>query len=69
MAKILKKSVDHIDQEVYVGTDAHSKLKVRLVGTKLPVEVAHKRIRKAIVQNDGNDISANKRETLHWNLI
>lgn len=66
---ILKKSADYIDQEVYVGTNARSKLKVRLVGTKLPTEVAHKRIRKAIVQNDGAAISENKREILHWNLM
>lgn len=42
---------------------------MRLVGTKLTDEVAHKRIKKAIVQNGGNDISASKREMLHWNLM
>lgn len=69
MASILKKLTNSVDQEVYVGTDSHSKLKVRLVGTKLPTEVAHKRIKKAIIQNDGNDISDTKREILHWNLM
>lgn len=47
----------------------HSKLKVRLVGIKLSDKIAHKRIPKAIIQNDGNDISSNKRERLHWNLM
>lgn len=65
----LKKAMSSIDQEIYIGTDTHSKLKVRLVGTKLPDEVVHKRIKKAIVQNGGNDISASKREMLHWNLM
>ncbi|PHV69171.1 hypothetical protein CS063_17360 [Sporanaerobium hydrogeniformans] len=65
MTTILKKSTHSVDQEVYVGTDSHSKLKVRLVGTKLPTEVTHKRIKKAIIQNDGNAISDNKREILH----
>lgn len=69
VSAILKKSTNSVDQEVYVGTDTHCKLKVRLVGTKLPDEVAHKRIKKAIVQNDGNDISTSKREILHWNLM
>lgn len=69
IASTLKKAISSIDQEIYIGTDTHSKLNVRLVGTKLPDKVAHKRIKKAIVQNGGNDISANKREILHWNLM
>lgn len=69
MATILKKLTNSVDQDVYIGTDSHLKLKVRLVGTKLPTEVAHKRIKKAIIQNDGDDISDNKREILHWNLM
>ena len=42
---------------------------MRLVGTKLPDEIVHKSIKKAIAQNGGNDISSSKREILHWNLM
>lgn len=69
MATILKKSTNSVDLEVYIGTDSHSKLKVRLVGSKLPTEVVQKRIKKAMVENDGTDISDSKREILHWNLM
>lgn len=48
VSNILRKSGDSIDQEVYIGADTHSKLKVRLVGTKLPDEVAHKRIKRLL---------------------
>lgn len=47
---MLKKTIDSINQAIYIETDTHSKLKVRLVGTKLQDEVAHKRIKKAIIQ-------------------
>ena len=67
--KLLKSSTDYIDKEVYIGTDSSNKLNVRLVGTKLPDSVAHKRIQKAIANNGGNSISDEKREILHWNLM
>lgn len=44
-------------------------MKVRLVGIELLEKVACKRIKKAIKQNDGKDISNDKRELLHWNLM
>lgn len=69
VSQMLKHSNNSIDQEVYIGTDGHTKLKVRLVGTKLPNEVAHKRVKKAVLQNNGEAISASKREILHWNLM
>lgn len=69
MPELFKSSTHSIDQEVYIGPNSTCKLKVRLVGVKLPDEVAHKRIQKAIKQNDGNDISSEKREILHWNLM
>lgn len=69
MPELLKSSTHSIDQEVYIGSNSGCKLKVRLVGVKLPDDVAHKRIQKAIKQNNGNDISSEKREILHWNLM
>ena len=67
--EMLKKGTHSIDQEIYIGAETSVKLKVRLVGAKLPNEIAHKRIKKAIIQNDGNEISSSKREILHWNLM
>lgn len=69
LSQVLKVSGHSIDQEVYIGPDSVSKLKVRLVGIQLHEKVARKRIQKAIKQNDGKDISHDKRELLHWNLM
>ncbi|MEG2896067.1 MAG: IS4 family transposase [Niameybacter sp.] len=66
---MLKQSPHSIDKEVYIGNRSDSKLKVRLVGIRLSDAIAHKRIKKAIAQNNGQDISSNKRELLHWNLM
>ena len=69
LSDFLSQNVCSIDQEVYIGSEACKKLKVRLVGIKLSDEVAAKRIKKAIIQNDGHDISATKRQLLHWNFM
>lgn len=69
LVAMLKKFPHSIDKEVYIGSSADSKLKVRLVGIKLSDEIAHKRIKKAIAQNKGQDISSQKRQLLHWNLM
>ncbi|WP_083461464.1 transposase [Cellulosilyticum ruminicola] len=36
---------------------------------KLTDEIATKRIKKAIIQNNVEDINAHKRQLLHWNLM
>lgn len=69
LVAMLKQSTHSIDKDVYIGNRSNAKLKVRLVGIKLPDEIAHKRIKKAIAQNNGQDISKDKRELLHWNLM
>ena len=69
LKELLSQNKDSIDQEVYIGTESCNKLKVRLVGIKLPDEIAAKRIKKAIIQNDGSDISDTKRQLLHWNFM
>lgn len=69
IVEMLKQLPCSIDKEVYIGNRSDSKLKVRLVGIKLSDEIAHKRIKKAIAQNKGQDVSSDKRELLHWNLM
>ena len=66
---MLKKATHSIDQAINFGTESTVKLKVRLVGIRLFNEIAHKRINKDSIQNDGNEISSSKREILHWNLM
>ena len=65
LKQILSQSNDFIDQDVYIGTESCNKLKVRLVGIKLSDEIAAKRIKKAIIQNNGSDIDDYKRQLLH----
>lgn len=69
LKQILSQSNDFIDQDVYIGTESCNKLKVRLVGIKLSDEIAAKRIKKAIIQNNGSDIDDYKRQLLHWNFM
>ena len=47
-------NTDYIDKEVCIGINSSDKLKVRLVGTKLPDSVAHKRMKQVIANNVGN---------------
>ena len=69
LKELLSQGSDSIDQQVYIGTESCNKLKVRLVGNKLSDEIATKRIKKAILQNNGEDIDSHKRQLLHWNLM
>nr|WP_307990750.1 hypothetical protein [uncultured Niameybacter sp.] len=73
MPELLKSSINSIEQEVYIGPNSACRLKVRLVGIKLPDEVVHKYIQKAIKQNNGNDISSEECENdtylALWNII
>lgn len=69
LKQLLSQANDSIDQDVYIGTERCNKLKVRLVGIKLSDEIAAKRIKKAIIQNNGADIDDYKRQLLHWNFM
>jgi len=69
LKELFRQCNDSIDQEVYIGTEKSNKLKVRLVGTKLSDEVAAKRIKKAIQQNNGKPIDEHKCQLLHWNFM
>lgn len=46
--KLLVSSGETIDQDVYIGSTQSARLKVRLVGKKLPDKVASIRIKKAL---------------------
>uniref|UniRef100_UPI00155DC1A7 transposase n=1 Tax=Cellulosilyticum ruminicola TaxID=425254 RepID=UPI00155DC1A7 len=69
LKKLLSQDSDSVDQQVYIGTESCNKLKIRLVGNKLSDEIVTKRIKKAIIQNKGEDIDSYKRQLLHWNLM
>ncbi|OOB76944.1 MAG: hypothetical protein BEN19_03255 [Epulopiscium sp. Nuni2H_MBin003] len=70
MTKLLKKNkTDILDKEIYIGCKDNNALRVRLIATKLPCDIASKRIQKAIKQNGGKEISAKKRTLLHYNIV
>ena len=68
LSEILNSDLNHIDTSIYIGSSPEKKFKVRLVGEKLPDSVVALRIKKAVAQNKGLDMSKEKRLLLHWNL-
>lgn len=66
---ILSSDATQIDRWIYLGKDPRKRLKVRIVGERLPDEVAKKRIQKALNTNNHKQLSEEKRLFLHWNLM
>lgn len=64
LSEILSSALNYIDTSIYIGSSPEKKLKVRLV-EKLPDSVAALRIKKAVAQNKGLNISKEKRFLLH----
>jgi hypothetical protein len=71
IAKMLKKSVDIIDRNVYIKKSSGSMYEVRITGIKLPEKIRNERKRKAYkeAKKKGKQLTEKEIQMLDWFLI